>query len=97
MEFKVTKVILEKPSEWEAGSLEEQEGKFHGYMWPVYSYRNPKQVAGYLLGCPKCGRVGSMGHEVTFNSEGQPTVNPSIICGYDDCDAHYWIIEGNIK
>lgn len=97
MAFKVTKVTLEKPSGWESGAPEEQGDKFHGYMWPIYSYRNPKQVAGYLVGCPVCGRVGSLDHEVTFNEERQPTVHPSINCGYDDCDAHYWIIDGEIK
>jgi len=95
--FKVTQVKMERPPNWQAGAAHEQEAKHHGYMWPVYSYKNPRQVAGYLVGCPVCGRVGSIDHEVTFDEEHRPTVSPSINCGYPDCDAHYHIIQGQIK
>lgn len=95
--FKVTAIKLEKPSGWEAGDPDEQEGRFHGYMWPIFSYRNPKQPAGFLLGCPECGRVGSLSEYDVKVIDGEVTVNPSIKCGYEDCDAHYWVVDGKIQ
>lgn len=40
-----------------------------------------------MVSCPKCGRVMSCRHE--FKVDG--TVDPSLICGYEDCDFHEWV------
>lgn len=41
------------------------------------------------VACPDCGRVASLsGHEILNDGR----VEPSLVCPYDDCDWHEWVI-----
>ena len=66
--------------------------------WPSRSYGElfkPDEKANYwLLGCPACGLIAFLNHEVTV-TEGKATIDPSVIC--PECNAHYWVRDGKVQ
>lgn len=49
------------------------------------------------LGCYKCGQMALLSdHTITENSNGTITVEPSIVCPNEKCDAHYHIRNNEI-
>lgn len=50
------------------------------------------------LSCHKCGEVGLLSdHTITEHEDGTITVEPSIVCPNDKCDAHYFIRNNEIQ
>ena len=50
------------------------------------------------LGCYKCGEMGLLSdHKITEHEDGTITVEPSIVCPNEKCDAHYFIRKSEIN
>ena len=47
----------------------------------------------WLLGCPRCGKVATLNHEVLVNNF--VTIKPSVGCPF--CHAHYFIKNSRIE
>ena len=74
-------------------------------QWKTPVYGDLWQWRGFwLMGCPACGRVATLkhtsgGHTVTLEGEVpvlKATISPSIGCPYQDCDAHYFVKNGEV-
>jgi len=62
----------------------------------VSSFEPEKPNSKYWLRCHKCGVSANLGdHEVIIN-DGIITINPSIQCPNEECNAHYWIKNGEV-
>ncbi len=87
-EYKVLEVKMERLATWA------DDGEAAGYLWKTFDMEGTPR--GWWLGCCKCGVVGGLSHRVTVDDEGRPTVDPSIVCGYPGCGAHYYIRQGKV-
>lgn len=48
-----------------------------------------------MIACPKCGKwCGASAHRIV--NDDPLTLEPSLRCVEDDCDAHYWVAQGHV-
>ena len=60
--------------------------------WRGIKMTNGKRSASF--NCPKCdGFISVTNHDISDNGE----VNPSLVCPYDGCGFHEWVILENWK
>lgn len=50
--------------------------------------------AGWVLGCPRCGAVLNLQHEVKVKNE-KVTISPSVGCPH--CRAHFYVRDGKVE
>ena len=50
----------------------------------------------YMLRCHKCGLVANLGDHDVKIVDGKVTISPSCDCPNSECDAHYWIKDGQV-
>ena len=52
--------------------------------------------ANFMLRCHKCGLVASLVDHTVKIVDGKVTISPSCDCPNSECDAHYWIKDGQV-
>lgn len=68
-------------------------------QWKTPVYGEVWQGNGFwLMGCPACGEVATIagrkrGHTIFITGD-VVSVEPSIGCPYENCDAHYFVRDG---
>ena len=49
----------------------------------------------WYLACPRCGMALVLNHTVNIESNGEPTIHPSV--GHPACGLHIWVKQGKIQ
>ena len=75
--------VLEPRKNWRTSS--------HGELW-----KTAEESELWLLGCPSCGLVASLRHDVVV-IDGKPTITPSVVCPGNGCGAHYFVVNGEVQ
>lgn len=61
-----------------------------------YMKVNSDGAENIVLACGNCGKPAELDHEISFNLQGEITIQPSVVCAYD-CGWHVWIKDGLSK
>ena len=83
-EYQVLKItVLEPRKSWKTPA--------YGELW-----KTAEDSETWLLGCPACGLVAFLSHDVKIVN-GRPTISPSVICPDPGCGAHYFVVNGEVQ
>jgi len=86
------KIIIYKKHPFDAEEPTELGPGVACYLW-----KGPSEKT-LTIGCPKCGLVHALiDHDIEWHDELTVSVKPSIRCGNDNCDAHFYITENVIN